>query len=361
MPNLLTMGRVCLAPFLVAAVLERKFCVEFVLFVVAGVTDGLDGTLARMLEQRTVLGQYLDPVADKVLLSTLFLVLTHMNLIPIRVTALVFGRDLGILVVAAILYAAVGRRDFKPSIFGKINTVAQVTPWRRFCSQQVDGATWVAGSARRPGRDDGVHHWLRPSLRISSDTAHRSLDAARDPDRRRRTQLEGASGVASASCAPTVCSISISRNSSESKTSPQSRHSTNSISSCRETIRTRGCLHTIAIVNLFFSEYLEFRLAQTSRPEKLPKPRSTAHRARFRPAGEFRSTAPQEICQGWESPFWQDCIGVPVGLKYVSALNFGLRLGDRRSPFAVVVGPPLNYDEPGRILNTDRSSRIFRC
>src|SRR5207344_3252208 len=112
-PNLLTIGRICLAPFLVAAILEGRFAVGFWMFVAAGVTDALDGTLARILQQRTVLGQYLDPVADKLLLSTLFLVLTHMNHIPVWVTALVFGRDLGILVVAAILYAAVGRRDFK--------------------------------------------------------------------------------------------------------------------------------------------------------------------------------------------------------------------------------------------------------
>jgi cardiolipin synthase len=144
MPNLLTIGRICLAPFLVSAVLEGKFLLGFVLFVAAGVTDALDGTLARVLQQRTVLGQYLDPVADKLLLSTLFLVLTHMNLIPVRVTALVFGRDLGILVVAAILYAAVGRREFKPSFFGKANTFAQVTAVAAVLLYQSDyHATWV--------------------------------------------------------------------------------------------------------------------------------------------------------------------------------------------------------------------------
>lgn len=143
MPNLLTIGRICLAPFLVSAILEGKFGLGFVLFVIAGVTDALDGTLARILRQRTVLGQYLDPVADKLLLSTLFLVLTHMNLIPVRVTALVFGRDLGILVVAAILYTAVGRREFKPSIFGKANTAAQVFALAAVLLQQTDRAPWV--------------------------------------------------------------------------------------------------------------------------------------------------------------------------------------------------------------------------
>lgn len=142
-PNALTILRICLAPFLVTAILENRFIVGFVLFVVAGLTDALDGALARILKQRTVLGQYLDPVADKLLLSTLFIVLTHMRLIPARVTVLVFGRDLAILVVAAILYAAVGRRDFRPSIFGKANTVAQVTAVAVVLLHQTDHAGWV--------------------------------------------------------------------------------------------------------------------------------------------------------------------------------------------------------------------------
>ena len=125
-PNLLTLLRICLAPFLVAAILERHFAVSFGLFVVAGLTDALDGLLARILKQRSMLGEYLDPVADKLLLSTLFLVLMHMSLIPVTVTVLVFGRDVGILVVAAILYAATGRREFSPSLLGKANTLAQV-------------------------------------------------------------------------------------------------------------------------------------------------------------------------------------------------------------------------------------------
>lgn len=142
-PNLLTLLRICLAPFLVSAILENRFELSFGLFVAAGLSDALDGTLARWLKQRTVLGQYLDPVADKLLLSTLFVVLTHKGLIPTTVTVLVFGRDVGILVVAAILYAAVGRREFKPSIFGKANTVAQVTSVAAVLLHQISSANWV--------------------------------------------------------------------------------------------------------------------------------------------------------------------------------------------------------------------------
>jgi cardiolipin synthase len=125
-PNLLTLLRICLAPFLVAAILENRYALGLSLFVAAGLTDALDGLLARLLKQRSQLGEYLDPVADKLLLSTLFLVLMHQGLIPMRVTVLVFGRDLGILIVSAILYAATGRREFSPSLLGKANTLVQV-------------------------------------------------------------------------------------------------------------------------------------------------------------------------------------------------------------------------------------------
>lgn len=142
-PNLLTVLRICLAPFLVAAILEDRYALGFGLFLGAGLTDALDGVLARVLKQRTVLGQYLDPVADKLLLSTLFLVLMYKGLMPTTVTVLVFGRDIGILLVAAILYAVADRREFGPSILGKANTVAQVTAVAVVLLHQLTHAKWV--------------------------------------------------------------------------------------------------------------------------------------------------------------------------------------------------------------------------
>ncbi len=142
-PNLLTVSRICLAPFLVAAILENDFKVSFILFIVAGLTDALDGLLASLLKQRTMIGQYLDPVADKLLLSTLFVVLMYKGLMPTRVTVLVFGRDVGILLVSAILYAAAGRREFHPSFFGKANTLAQVTAVAVVLLHQLTHAPWV--------------------------------------------------------------------------------------------------------------------------------------------------------------------------------------------------------------------------
>ena len=143
-PNLLTLLRICIAPFLVAAILEGHYLLSFVLFVAAGLTDALDGALARVLKQRSMLGHYLDPVADKLLLSTIFLVLLHKSLIPITVTVLVFGRDVGILMVAAILYAAVGRREFNPSVFGKANTIAQICAVAAVLLHQLTAAYWVS-------------------------------------------------------------------------------------------------------------------------------------------------------------------------------------------------------------------------
>jgi cardiolipin synthase len=125
-PNLLTMLRLFTLPFLVIGILDHRWMLAFGLLWIAGVSDGLDGLLARWLKQRTVLGMYLDPIADKLLLSTLFLVLTHVGLIPLYVTVLVFSRDLGILLIATLLFATNTLRDFRPSWLGKFNTVIQI-------------------------------------------------------------------------------------------------------------------------------------------------------------------------------------------------------------------------------------------
>jgi cardiolipin synthase len=125
-PNLLTMLRLFTVPFLVIEILDRHWIFAFVLLWLAGISDGLDGLLARALKQRTTLGQYLDPIADKALLSTLFLVLTHVGVIPRYVTVLVFSRDLGILLISTLLYVTNILRDFKPTWLGKLNTCLQI-------------------------------------------------------------------------------------------------------------------------------------------------------------------------------------------------------------------------------------------
>ena len=125
-PNLLTLLRLFFIPFIIIWILDGNYTGAFVLFVLAGVSDAMDGLLARWLSQRTTLGQYLDPIADKLLLSTLFVVLTHVGLMPRYVTVLVFSRDLGILLIATVLFATGTLRDFRPSLFGKLNTLVQI-------------------------------------------------------------------------------------------------------------------------------------------------------------------------------------------------------------------------------------------
>src|ERR1700761_992650 len=125
-PNLLTLARLFIIPFLVLAILDKHHVTAFALFVLAGISDGLDGLFARWLKQQTVLGLYLDPIADKLLLSTLFLVLTHMGRVPQYVMVFVFSRDLGILLIASLLFFTNTLRNFPPSILGKINTCVQI-------------------------------------------------------------------------------------------------------------------------------------------------------------------------------------------------------------------------------------------
>ena len=125
-PNLLTLMRLFIIPFLVIEILDGHYRIAFALFILAGISDALDGLLARWLSQKTTLGQYLDPIADKLLLSTLFVVLTHMGMIPRYVTVLVFSRDVGILLISTLLFVTGALRDFRPSLFGKLNTLMQI-------------------------------------------------------------------------------------------------------------------------------------------------------------------------------------------------------------------------------------------
>jgi cardiolipin synthase (CMP-forming) len=118
--------RLFIIPFLVIEILDGRYGTAFGLFILAGISDALDGLLARLLSQRTTLGQYLDPIADKLLLSTLFVVFTHVGLVPRSVTVLVFSRDLGILLISTLLFATGTLRDFRPSLFGKLNTLVQI-------------------------------------------------------------------------------------------------------------------------------------------------------------------------------------------------------------------------------------------
>lgn len=129
--NQLTILRMTLAPFLVLTVLSREFTWALVIFVVAGVTDILDGLIARLGQQRTTLGAMMDPVADKVLLSSSFVALTWASdlhaRIPVWLTVITLSRDAIIVVSVTVINLTLGRRVFYPSLLGKLSTASQIT------------------------------------------------------------------------------------------------------------------------------------------------------------------------------------------------------------------------------------------
>jgi cardiolipin synthase (CMP-forming) len=142
-PNQLTLLRMIFVPFIVIHLVEGRFLWALVVFVAAGFSDGLDGLLARRLHQQTLLGQYLDPIADKLLLSTMFLVLSILHKIPWKYTVMVFSRDISILAASAVLFAIAGLRNFNPSIFGKANTFSQISAVFFVLLQEVHPLRWV--------------------------------------------------------------------------------------------------------------------------------------------------------------------------------------------------------------------------
>jgi len=143
-PNQLTLLRMVFLPFIIIRLVEGHYRAALILFILAGLSDGLDGLLARRLKQQTLLGQYLDPIADKLLLSTVFLVLSILHKIPWKFTVLVFSRDISILAASTVLYAIAGLRDFSPSIFGKANTFSQLAAVFFVLIYEADHARWVA-------------------------------------------------------------------------------------------------------------------------------------------------------------------------------------------------------------------------
>ena len=126
LPNGLTLLRLALAPFVVAAILGHRPWMAFWLFFFASWTDIFDGMAARRWGSHTQVGAYLDPIADKCLLSGVFLALAVVHQVPWWVVAIVLGRDVYILIASLILMRFTSIRRFPPSIWGKLSTFAQI-------------------------------------------------------------------------------------------------------------------------------------------------------------------------------------------------------------------------------------------
>ena len=130
-PNLLTLLRMGMVPWFIISLVNGRPGQALLVFSAAGITDALDGFIARFWKQQSALGAYLDPVADKLLLTSAYVVLSIPALnqgtpIPLWVTILVIARDVLLVIMALVLYLAVGIRKFPPTILSKVNTAFQV-------------------------------------------------------------------------------------------------------------------------------------------------------------------------------------------------------------------------------------------
>ena len=124
--NLLTILRLVLVPFVIFAILDGHHTLALALFAGAAATDVLDGAVARRFRLATPVGAWLDPVADKCLLSGVFLALATAAMVPWWLVLLIFGRDFYILAGAAIVMRLTPLRRFPPSIWGKLSTFVQI-------------------------------------------------------------------------------------------------------------------------------------------------------------------------------------------------------------------------------------------
>ena len=126
-PNLITLFRLLLVVPTAASILSQNFGMALLLFTVASVSDGIDGFLARRFGWISRFGSMLDPIADKVLLVTVFLLLTYTGFIPVWLAVIVIARDLIILTGATVYHLLFGEYEFAPTLLGKFSTASQFT------------------------------------------------------------------------------------------------------------------------------------------------------------------------------------------------------------------------------------------
>ena len=126
LPNILTVIRILLVIPFAYLTLSESYRIAFWVFVFAGVSDAIDGFLARQFHWRSRFGEIVDPIADKLLLVTTYLALTWVGVIPVWVVALIFGRDFVIVVGGLLYHYRLGKFEIEPSIWGKLCTFTQI-------------------------------------------------------------------------------------------------------------------------------------------------------------------------------------------------------------------------------------------
>lgn len=125
-PNILTISRILLIPIFIIALLKGMFSAALLIFTFAAISDALDGLLARYFKQYSVLGAILDPIADKLLLSSSYVCLAVLNVIPDWLSVLVITRDILIVLAIAVFTMVDIEIEFKPTMVSKWTTVAQL-------------------------------------------------------------------------------------------------------------------------------------------------------------------------------------------------------------------------------------------
>jgi cardiolipin synthase len=125
-PNLITLGRLLLVPVIVAMITAERWKEVFVVFVIAGASDALDGWIAKTFDLKTDLGAYLDPIADKALLVSIYVALAIVSEVPPWLTILVVSRDLMIIGAFMISWLLAKPMAVRPILISKVNTGAQI-------------------------------------------------------------------------------------------------------------------------------------------------------------------------------------------------------------------------------------------
>jgi|WetSurMetagenome_2_1015567.scaffolds.fasta_scaffold114558_2 cardiolipin synthase (CMP-forming) len=125
-PNLLSLFRILITFFFILAVYHDRLDYALCLFLLQGITDLLDGFIARVMGKKTELGAYLDPIADKIMLVAAFVMLSIKHIVPQWLPVLIVSKDIGIAIGFFILYRLVGSTKPIPSILGKLATTCQI-------------------------------------------------------------------------------------------------------------------------------------------------------------------------------------------------------------------------------------------
>ncbi len=131
LPNFITLLRLAALPFFLVAIADGKFGIALAIFVAAGLSDGIDGFLARRFDMKSALGAYLDPIADKLMLMSSYLFLAIPSYpapvkMPVWLSVMVISRDFLLMLVALLMILATSRKRFPPSWVGKVTTVTQI-------------------------------------------------------------------------------------------------------------------------------------------------------------------------------------------------------------------------------------------